>query len=539
MTPESPPLERSPYDELEYIAASFPRMNPARIGAVGQLFGMRPAPAARCRMLELGCGQGFTLLALAQLFPESEFLGIDLAERHVANARRLAAAAGLTNVRFEQRDILDVSAERDGKFDYIASHGVYSWVPAPVKEHLLAVCGSQLEPQGMAYISYNTLPGWAHLRVVREMLIYHTSRYADPMEKHAQARTLVAFLRETAPGGKEGWLARWLAEVEKLLARSEPAYFIHEYLETTNDPCYFHEFMERAEAHGLKYVSEAAVAQSFPTNLGQKAATVIEMLKRSVVDAEQYMDFARNTQFRTTLLARSDVLIDRNFTTERLARLRFAMAIRPVDSSQPSPSLDGTQEFVSAGGARFSSREPFIQAVLRVYSQRPGQFLGLPAVRQQALESLTASGVPHPAEPGVLLGSLLSRCLAAGIAEAATSDATAFETVDHVTERPFATPLSRVQADAGLPVLQRDLVCRKLSEDARAIVAWCDGGRSADDILRAFDDAIRTGRLYQPPPQADGKPTAPHELGRKILEDLAKGGFLWQLPAAPESDRTA
>jgi SAM-dependent methyltransferase len=68
-------------------------------------------------------------------------------------------ATGLSNVELKQASILDFN-ESYGKFDYIIFHGVFSWVERNIKQKILQVSNSHLSPTGVAYISYNTYPGW-------------------------------------------------------------------------------------------------------------------------------------------------------------------------------------------------------------------------------------------------------------------------------------------------------------------------------------------------------------------------------------------
>jgi ubiquinone/menaquinone biosynthesis C-methylase UbiE len=56
-------------------------------------------------VLDLGCGRGGALLHLAQQYPNSRFVGYDLLDVHVRSATERAEQQGLTNVRFEQRDV--------------------------------------------------------------------------------------------------------------------------------------------------------------------------------------------------------------------------------------------------------------------------------------------------------------------------------------------------------------------------------------------------------------------------------------------------
>lgn len=529
--PPQPASTETPYDRVQYVAASFPRMSPSRIAAVGYLFGLRPPTASKCRYLELGCGQGYTLLSLAQLYPESEFHGIDLSARHIENAKRLAEKAGLNNVRFEHRSISDITKDKDGVYDYITSHGVYSWVPAEVKESHFEICGTQLSERGMAYISYNTLPGWAHLRVIREMLIYHTQRYQEPLEKFNQAKILVGFLRETAPGGQDGWLAKWLSSVEMLLARSDPSYFLHEYLEDTNDPCFFHQFMERAEAHGLQYVSEAHVAAIFPANLGPQASKVVEMLKRSVVDGEQYMDFARNTQFRTTLLCHKDIELNRNIDFSCLRQLLYSTGVKPVNVTR---NLDPNvaEEFIFGNGSKFTSKDPLAKAGLHFLADHPGRFLSIPAMYDGALEVMRKQNFSHPPaeQPNAIntLFTLVGRFIVAGVTEISTPDMGVFLPCDTLPEKPFTVPVARVQGEEKVPILRGDLRSEKASDAAAVLLAFCDGSRDKEQLFEIYRKQVADGVIMPPVPKSFDSAPDLRASFNEILQEFTRGGMMWK-----------
>ena len=50
---------------------------------------------------------------------------------------------------------------------------MYSWVPPDVQDAILRVCSRNLAPNGIAYVSYNTYPGWHVRMMAREMLVEH------------------------------------------------------------------------------------------------------------------------------------------------------------------------------------------------------------------------------------------------------------------------------------------------------------------------------------------------------------------------------
>ena len=178
---------RQSYDEFPYLSFPFPQSHPDRLATIGWLFGMQPAPIDRCRVLEVGCASGGNLIPMAASLPGSEFVGIDFSPVHIERGVADIEALGLSNIRLLAMDIMDFS-EAHGTFDYIIAHGVYSWVPNAVQERLLAICARQLQPAGIAYVSYNTLPGWRMRSVVRDAMTYHTRGIAEPGKRVAQAR---------------------------------------------------------------------------------------------------------------------------------------------------------------------------------------------------------------------------------------------------------------------------------------------------------------------------------------------------------------
>jgi SAM-dependent methyltransferase len=188
--PSSSPNPATAYDLVEYPSQVHAQTHPERLATIGTLFGLKPAPPANCRVLELGCGDGGNLIAMAWALPESRFTGLDLAARPLEHGRELAGHLGLKNLDLLHRDLLAVDRSL-GEFDYIIAHGVYAWVPAEVRDHLLSVCRQCLAPQGIAFVSYNSFPG-SHLSIMlREMMLAHAGRIADPAEKSRQSLALM------------------------------------------------------------------------------------------------------------------------------------------------------------------------------------------------------------------------------------------------------------------------------------------------------------------------------------------------------------
>jgi len=188
-------LRRS-YDEAPYPGRAYAHTHPDYMAALATLLGLNPPPVARCRVLEIGCAAGSNLIPMALSLPEATFVGIDISPRQIADGRRIIETLGMTNVTLLVRDVQEVGDEL-GQFDYIIAHGVYSWVPAPVRDRLMALTKRALAPHGIAYISYNTYPGWHILGALRDLMIYAARGVEDPRERARIALALLDMLAES------------------------------------------------------------------------------------------------------------------------------------------------------------------------------------------------------------------------------------------------------------------------------------------------------------------------------------------------------
>ena len=183
-------VTESSYDAIPYDGRAFAETHPDHLATLAALHGLESPATDGCRVLEIGCGDGGNLAPMAESLPESSFLGIDLGETHIERARQFASDVGLTNVEFRQQDIAELGAE-EGTFDYIICHGVYSWVPGGVQKRIFDICFRQMTPNGVAFISFNTLPGWHLKRMIRDVTAYHCADVTDPqkrLEESAESR---------------------------------------------------------------------------------------------------------------------------------------------------------------------------------------------------------------------------------------------------------------------------------------------------------------------------------------------------------------
>jgi hypothetical protein len=287
----------------------------------------------------------------------ARFVGVDAAPKAIARGQAFVGELGLENVTLEARAVEELSPAPGG-FDYVIAHGVYSWVPAAVRDRLLAVCREALGDAGVAYVSYNALPGGRLREALRDMLVFHTAELADPRERAAQARALLRFLLEGAPAEHElGALMR--GQAERMLQRSD-ATLLHDELAEVNDAVYFHEFAAHAARHGMQYLAEA---DFFEMQIGAAPTLAADALLgvEDPVRREQYLDFLKARMFRQTLLCRAELEIDR---TPRPAVLE-GLAVSTQAEVRGEPGPDGTVAFEGPTGSTVTTDHPLVIDALK------------------------------------------------------------------------------------------------------------------------------------------------------------------------------
>jgi len=336
------------YDQVLYPGFPLPQTHPDRLATIAGLLGMAAASPDRCRVLELGCGDGGNLIPMALGLAQSQFTGIDLAEQAVARGAAVIQALGLGNISLRQMDLMQVGSDL-GEFDYIVAHGVHSWVPEEVRDGLLRICRAHLAPGGVAYVSYNAYPGFHRREMFREMMIHHVRQVQDPAGRYQQAVQLVEGLAKCKLDSE---LSRVLfAEQSQHLSETAPWVVYHDDLAGTNRAFYFHEVMADARRHQLQYLAEADFFEMQTETYPEPVRQALERFAGTdIVVQEQYLDFIKGRRFRQALLCREQVVLDRTPRLDRIMELYVASSAQPV-SAQPDLREGVAEKFRGPRGA--------------------------------------------------------------------------------------------------------------------------------------------------------------------------------------------
>jgi methyltransferase-like protein len=482
------------YDEVPYPSAPMSQTHPDRLATLGTLFGLSPPRVDRCRVLELACADAGNLLTMAEGLPESQFVGIDLSARHIADGQAALRELGLKNVTLRQQSILDVTPEL-GLFDYVIAHGVYSWVPAAVQDKILRICHDHLTTHGIAFVSYNTYPGWHQRGVVRDLMRYHTRNVADAGNRAARARDVLALFLETA---LDGTYRQMLEEEQERIGPTKDSYVFHEHLEEVNEPVYFHEFARRAARHGLQFVAEAdrgalAVGRDSP-----RVREALDRLGDDVVLREQYRDFLTNRTFRQTLLCHQGASLHREPNHERVLGLHVAGRPRPV-SERPDVQSAKVEEFRGPSGAIAStghsiSKMAFVQ--LMEAWPRAVAFDELQATARTRLvgDAVVVQGRDAYLRDTRLLAENVLQAFRAGVLEL---HAHAPGGVAEPSDRPRALAMARRHAAAGEFVANARQQMVRLDLLSRHLIQALDGTRDRAALVEYMVTAVRQGGLTQ------------------------------------------
>ncbi len=467
------------YDEFPYYSRAFPESHPAHLATIGQLFGMSPARVSECRVLELGCASGGNLIPMAVAFPHSQFLGIDISSEQVKQGKAQIQQLQLTNIALVADNLATID-ESWGQFDYMIAHGVYSWVPETIREQILRLCRNHLTEQGIAYISYNTYPGW-HLReMVRDLLLYATADETAPQQRVDTAKTIA---RQFASICDSQQIEQHLFQQELNRLQTQPdSHLFHEYLEAVNTPFYFHDFINQAQHYHLQYLADALFSRMFESDLSPQAQQMLQQLAPDLITAEQYKDFFRNQKFRQTLLCHEDVKLERYLKAEVVEPLMVASSAQPTRDRVNV--YDGTEvAFQTSKGAVLRSSNPVTKLALSYLGQCYPEMMSFAQLWHQVQQDLGITEGRKQLATDLLRGFSVDlvtlSCEKAGCQK-------------QVSNYPMAWSIARQQAQFQSEVVNPHHQMVSVSPYARQLLPYLDGRRDRANLAQQFQLSATT-----------------------------------------------
>lgn len=316
--------------DQEYTSDYHHAYTPAMLDYVALLNGIAPPEraAGQFRFCDLGCGFGMTALALAAANPAAQIYGIDFMAEHIDVSQALAERTGINNAHFHQLSFAQALDKDFEPFDYIVAHGVYSWVNADVRAEVTAFIQRYLKPGGVAYISYNAMPGKANILPVQKFVSHFAAAQHGPgsqrvLETFAQLQQLQQMGARNLQGKPE------LDMLLQSLGNEDPRYLAHEYLHSAWEPRYSIDVAREMAGAGVEYIGSAmlfANDERFLLNPEQQACLANF---DNINERELVKDYLLDVSFRRDVFARAPRRLDPAEQERRWGRLMLMLTVAP------------------------------------------------------------------------------------------------------------------------------------------------------------------------------------------------------------------
>ena len=500
------------YDDLPYPAYSFAATHVAHLGGIGRIFSLATALPANCRVLELGCASGVNLLGMAQDYPEAQFFGVDYSSRQIGEANEILSITGLKNVKFICKDIRSLHEQNLGKFDYIIVHGIYSWVDAATQDAVLTICSENLNTHGVAYVSYNCLPGWSMRGALRDMMLMHTGGIPDIKEKVLQAKALIKFLANSS--SDQSPYGKYLQQELAMLQNVDNSYIAHDFLEENNSPLYFNGFVTAAAGKKLVYLGDADPSTMVVDNLPEAPAKTLKELNLNLLATEQYMDFLRNRMFRSTLLCHADSKLDRSVDPARLSGLEVTSNIT---LKEQLGKKDNTI-FLNLHGDELTVNDPITVELFTQVASLGRKSKPCDELIESVVKVLSSKFEIKDAE---VVKSDIGRVLLNGYFKKMVDLIVGPLSVRHAASiNPEALPLARWQASNGLKVSSPRLDMIDADQFVGKFITLCDGTRDRAALIEAMAESLGKHEFIL---NENNKPIKDPDRARKVIETLYNG----------------
>lgn len=515
-------------NQKNVISLSFPytQSNPTHLFTMASLFGLTPKPVEKSRILEIGCISGGNIVPIAMRFPEATVVGIDNNKNDIDLGTSQILDLNLQNIQLKCESIDDFHNE-EGKFDYIICHGQFSWSSPETREKILKICQENLTKNGIAYVSYNTLPGWHIAESLKDLLMWHTYNIEDPELKSQQIGALMKFILDSFKDDNHPYAFVVKNEIHALL-RHTSRFILDEYLQPNNQAIYFHQFIEAISKNELNYITDAFLALSYTDNLPEH---VSEQLKKinNIVYQNQFIDFIRNQRFRASLICHSGTPITRTIKTTDIESLYIQFQgkfteedIEPIVKDKKK-ELTCTSPFLT-----LKSSDPNYKIALSVLAETQFNPLSYKKICEIIYERGTLKKME---EVHNLLNDEINlmHCALAGLIQI---NAYPYEQTVEISKKPTACPLAQYYAQKqGFTTNRRHQVVA-LDPMSRVVILMLDGTHDKKDLIAALIKEVQEKKINftdeNKEPITDDKKLKAKitEYCDMILKNMAQQGLL-------------
>ena len=400
--------------DIDYTYGYYRELAPSLIDFSLLMAGFQPPQRGGMRYLELGYGQGVSVNIQAAACP-GEFWGADFNPVHAAHAQSLARISQ-ADAHFFDDSFADLLARDDlPAFNYIATHGVWSWVSDENRNAIVEIVRRRLKVGGAFYMSFNTLPGWSMGMPLRHIMTLHAESVgSDAQGVVGRIDASIAFGTKLADVGARYFSANATAKARlDAIAGQNRNYLAHEYFNEIWTPMYFSEVDEWLSQAKLSYACPAgALDQMDGFNLTPAQREMINAYPPGVL-RETVRDYLLNQQFRRDLYTRGARRLSPLERVERLNDVRIALT---VPAAQIGYEVDAQLGKVTLKKDIYAPIVEVLAAAdaapkrLSEMAENPKLASLPPGALIEGLAVLIGSGRAHPAQSDEDIAAVASNC---------------------------------------------------------------------------------------------------------------------------------
>jgi len=280
------------------------------------------APLTYC---ELGCGQGYSANLIAAGNPNIEVHANDFNPAHILGARSLAAAAGTRNVHFYESSFAEFAVDETlPDFDIIALHGIYSWISAENRRHIVDFIRQRLKVGGLVYISYNAMPAYAGVMPLRRLLVDRADAgYGSTVARIEQALSYAKQLTDADAAFFRPGMG--IPENLKRIQDGNRDYIAHEYFNRDWTAFYHADVAADLADAKLSYVGPADLLSGIDAiNLSGEQRSLLAAAS-TVTERETLRDYIINQAFRRDIFVKGAISLNPAEARERWLKTRFVL----------------------------------------------------------------------------------------------------------------------------------------------------------------------------------------------------------------------
>lgn len=464
------------YNEIPYIFQADVRTYPGLTGALGLLYGLDTKPLEKARILDLGCAQGANILPIAERFPGAYCVGVDLAQEQINQGKAMIDHLKLKNIELLCMDFQKLELEPQS-FDYIITHGLFSWIPQNLQAPLIRTLQHYLAPQGLAHISFNTLPAWSLRLALKDFLTNLTAQLPSYTEKVDSAYAFLQGLQQ--PHLQHMRFERFLGDDIKLILKQNKHYIAHDFLEPDNHPIHYKDFHALCHTCGLQILGESQLRRHILNQLDPTLQTFYKSLASNELEYNGLYDFLNFRTFRNMLVCHEAVPLEENPLPSSFSKLYVSSPLKP---DKESLGLDPSQSLNFSGKGKLSVTKPLDKAVLLSLAEAYPNNLSLEELLKKTAFYLEQQGYTFEAESIMDIIGFLFYAYTKNQIDFWTHPLTIQPKLDHPLS---ARPLNRYLAKhTSHPVINEHYEMIQINDAQKAVLCSLDGTQTLQTLAK-------------------------------------------------------